>query len=143
MQVSRREGGFTLLEVLVAFAIAAPALMLLYRQAGLSSGMTRTALSYEEAVSRARSHLDAMTDAALTPGERQGDDGGGFHWRTRIAPLGTLPPPRTAGPGRPGPYRGGTALYAVVVELTWPGTGGPRNVTLESRRLGPALAALP
>jgi len=55
----RAERGFTLLEVLIAFAIAALALALLFRAASDGMLSVRTAGRYEEAVVRARSHLAA------------------------------------------------------------------------------------
>ena len=136
-----RDGGFTLLEVLVAFAIAAPALALLYRQGVTSMDATRTAAATQEAISRAQSRLDALGDDGLVAGERTGDDGGGFRWRTRIASLAAAPPPRPAPRGSP--YAAGTALYAVTVEVSWSGPGGARAFTLDTRRVGPATAASP
>lgn len=127
--------GFTLLEVMVALAIALPALILMYRQGALALDMTRSATAYQEAVSRARSRLDALTDAALVPGERSGEDGGPYHWRTQIVPVASLPAPR--GMPASSPYAAGTTLYAVTVELSWPGTRGVQTLRLQSRRLGP------
>lgn len=137
----RPDGGFTLLEVLVAFAIAAPALALLYRQGVVSMGVTRTAASYQEAISRAQSRLDSLADDSLAAGDRNGDDGGGFSWRTRIAPIASTAPPRPAPRGSP--YAGGTTLYSVIVEVSWSGPGGARTLALDTRRLGPASAARP
>ena len=82
-----REAGFTLLEVLVAFIIAALALAALF--SGALGGLRAAATSgrYLEAVSRAESHLAAATTGdALAAGDRQGDEGAGFHWHVRIAP---------------------------------------------------------
>lgn len=138
----RREGGFTVLEVLVAFAIAAPALALLYRQGVVSLGITRTAASYQEAISRAQSRLDSLAGSALVAGERDGDDGGGFHWRTWIVPVASTAP-RVPPARRALPYAGGTTLYSVVVEVSWSGAGGARTLSLDTRRLGPALAVPP
>ena len=103
----RSERGFTLLEVVVAFAIAALALSVLFRAA--TGGMTAVATAgrYEEAVSRAKSHLAAIGhEGAITEGETEGDDGSGFHWRIRIVAgrcdqpvgwsTGALPPGRLA-----------------------------------------------
>ena len=121
----------------MAFAIAAPALMLLYRQGTVSVGITRTSASYQEAISRAQSRLDSLGDGGLVAGERDGDDGGGFRWRTRITPLASATP---SGPARPrgSPYAAGASLYAVTVEVSWPGAHGIRTLTLDTRRLGPA-----
>lgn len=121
--------------MLVALAIAIPALVLMYRQGAMAITATRSAASYEEAIARARSHLEALVDTALIPGERSGDDGGVYRWRTRIAPLAVATPPGQ--PKRGSPYAGGTALFAVSVQIAWPGLAGERTVTLETRRLGP------
>jgi len=137
----RTDAGFTLLEVLVALAIAIPALTMLYRQGVVSMGVTQTATAYQEAISRAQSRLDTLSDDSLVPGERNGDDGNGFFWRTRIAPIASTAPPRPA--PRASPYARGTSLFAVAVEISWAGANGPRKLTLNTRRLGPASAAAP
>ena len=116
------ERGFTLLEVLVAFVIAALALGVLFR--GTIDGLygAQTAARYEEAVTRAQSHLAALTAGSLAPGDRQGDDGNGFHWRERITPVETTAP---------------AALYAVSVAVSWT-DGSRRTVELDSERIGAA-----
>ena len=80
-----RQRGFTLLEVLIALVIAGIALATVFRAASENISATGAAARYQEAVSRARSHLDG-TSVNLTFGEQEGDDGGGFHWRVRGAP---------------------------------------------------------
>ena len=134
------ECGFTLLEVLVALAIALPALLLLYRQGAFALEMTDTAATYAEAVSRARSRLDALVDTSLQPGERSGDDGGRYRWRTQITPLSTSA--RRADAAR-SLYAAGTTLYAVRVEIAWSGPTRSRAVVLDTRRLGPAVTQSP
>ena len=136
------EAGFTLLEVLVALAIAIPALVLLYRQGAVAMGVTRTATAYQEAISRAQSRLDALTGTGLAAGEGEGDDGGGFRWRTRIAPVASVSlPSRPA--SNPASLGAGSTLYAVAVEISWPGPTGTRRFLLETRRLGMAPAGPP
>jgi len=88
----RADGGFTLLEAIVAFTIAALALAVLYRGAAEGLRATRTAGDVEQAIARARSHLAAQ-GVALAPGDQQGDDGGGFHWHVRTTPVGSFAPP--------------------------------------------------
>ncbi len=130
-QAGPAEAGFTLLEVLVALAIAVPALVLLYRQGALAMGAARTAATYQEAISRAQSRLDALTGTGLAAGEEEGDDGGGFRWRTRIVPVASAPLPPHASS-----RVGGNTLYAVAVEILWLGPAGMQRFLLETRRLG-------
>jgi general secretion pathway protein I len=134
-----RDSGFTLLEVLIAFAIASIALALLYR--GATDGLlgSRLALRTDEAVARARSRLAVLCDGApLTPGEQSGDDGGGFTWRTQInrAAMETV---ARGGEDQPSaPMR--ADMFAVRVIMLWPGTTQPHQISLETRCLsvGPA-----
>ena len=137
----KQQDGFTLLEVLVALAIAIPALLVLYRQGATALDATGASLAYQEAIARAQSRLASLTEASLQPGDRQGDDGGNFHWHTRILPARTITLPRTLTPK--GPYAGGVTLYDVSVQISWPNGDTSRSVTLQSRRLGPAAGEAP
>lgn len=134
------ERGFTLIEVLVAFAIAALSVAVLVR--AVSTGMlaAHTARNYEEAVVRARSHLAALgRDATLVVGDRSGDDGEGFRWRLSVRPLAAGALPQKAGSPQFGPNRSLT-LFAVDVGIAWTGLGGTREIVLHSLRLGNAQA---
>jgi general secretion pathway protein I len=115
----RAEAGFTLLEVLAAFVIAALATLVLC-QAGFSGAAESAAAArYEEAVARAQSRLAAVGRLGpLRPEIQSGDDGGGYHWQLRVTA-------RQAG--------GGLALYAVQVTERF----GNREVTLRTEMLGP------
>src|SRR6266480_747260 len=87
---SCRDSGFTLLEVVVALAIAALAIVGLFHAAGGGLLAVNTAGRVEEAVQRAQSHLAAIgRSAALIQGEFTDDDGGGYHWRLRVQPVAT------------------------------------------------------
>lgn len=132
----RRRDGFTLLEVMVALAIAIPALILLYQQAALALNLTGAAFATQDALSRAQSHLSALAASGLREGDREGDDGGAYHWRTRVVQAATLPPGRNV-PGQ------GATLYDVSVAISWPARGGTSSVTLSTRLLGPAEAGSP
>jgi general secretion pathway protein I len=120
----RRQGGFTLLEVLVALAIAGLALAVMTDAATGGFLATKTARGYQEALSRAKSHLAALgSDASLIPGQADGDDGGGFHWRYRVA--------ERARQGQPG-----LALYEIEVGVAWSAGGHQREVVLRTERVG-------
>ncbi len=131
---TQRTAGFTLLEVLIAFIIAALALAALMR-AGMSGlSATRVATRYEEAVARARSHLSAAAHGAtLAPGDNQGDDGGGFHWRVRVSPVATITPPPLSPLRQSGPP---ITLYAVSVWIIWHDGGTSREVQLDTEQIG-------
>ena len=124
--------GFTLLEVVVALAIAAVALVGLF-QAG-SGGLfaVDTAARLEEAIQRAQSHLAAVgRDAALVQGEFTDDDGGGYRWQLRVQPIASHPAlaPTVSSAGSP-------TLYDVEVAILWSGRAGDRSIVLKTLRLG-------
>ena len=123
------ESGFTVLEVLVALAIALPAVLLLYRQGIQAIDTGRTAAAYQEAISRAQSRLEATAAGVLAESERSGADGGGYRWRASILKLGAFDPPRSG--GQPGVR---VELYAIRIDIVW-GEGAGRQLTLNSRRL--------
>ncbi len=130
--------GFTLLEVLVAFVIAALALAALF--GGGLGGLQAASTSgrYLEAVSRAESHLAAATTGdALAPGDRQGDEGAGFHWRVRIVPSATEAGDPAA---RNKPV---LTLYAVSAAVSWSEGGHTRRVELDTQRAASAPPAPP
>ena len=125
-----RERGFTLIEVLVAFAIAAMALGLLFQAASSSGNAARQAGNYEEAVSRAKSHMAALgRESDIAPGEQSGDDGGGYRWRTSITPSAVAQPPQDANPNAR------LTLYNVEVSVSWTDGSHPRSVVLHTQRL--------
>lgn len=84
-----RDSGFTLIEVLVSFAILVAAVSLL--QGGFGGGWRgiRAADLETEALEIAKAKLaTAGIEEVLEPGTSEGDAGGGFTWRSVIEPYG-------------------------------------------------------
>jgi general secretion pathway protein I len=133
----RRSGGFTLLEVVVALAIAGLALVGLFQAGSTGLFAADTAARAEEAVERAQSHLAAAgRNAALSAGEFTDDDGGGYRWRLSVQPVTTRQMP-----GSDGVSTTNVTLYAVQVEISWRDAGHERAVVLKTLRLGTAAGS--
>lgn len=133
------DAGFTLLEVLVAFVIAALALGVLFEGAVGGIRATQVADRTAEALTRARSHLATVGNGVvLRPTTQEGDDGSLYHWTLRIAPLQSV----ASGTGR---QASRLVLYGVQVTESWPdsSSGGDhtRVVILRTRRLGSQAGA--
>jgi general secretion pathway protein I len=127
-----RSRGFTLLEVVVALAIAGLALVGLFRAGSGGLFAVDTAARAEEAIQRAQSHLAAIgRDAGLIEGETSGDDGDGYRWRLRVQPL-----TNRQSPAPDGVSSVTTTLFNVEVAISWPGHTGDRAVVLRTLRLG-------
>lgn len=128
----RGEAGFALLEVVVAAGIAALALVALFQTGSAGLFTAGEAIRVAEAVNLAQSRLAAIADAgAIAPGETEGDDGGGYHWRLSARPILS----RQASTPAPGPGGAATTLYDIRVTVSWGARRHPRSVELESRRI--------
>lgn len=117
----RDESGILLLETLIAFVIAALALVVVYRAIFDGAAASSIASRSEAALSRAQSRLAAFE--AFAPSARYvktGDDGDGFRYREAAQPL----PPVGASPLR---------LMRLSVTESW---GGPGPDTILSRATG-------
>lgn len=134
--VRPNQSGFTLLEVLIAFVIMALTLAVLFRGMAASLRATRAAGQYEEGLSRAQSHLDAITapGVGISPRVEKGDEGHGFSWRIEIKPMATGTAVRQQSSDGPGPR---LTLYAATVTETWHGGANPGEITLRTELLGP------
>ena len=120
-------GGFTLIEVLVALAIAALGLSLLMAATGSGLHNATVADQYIKATSQAQSRLALVgRTIAIRKGEYSGAEGDGFHWHVQIAA-----PILRAGSGS------GPVIYPVTVTESWPSRAGQTSVSLYSERLGP------
>ncbi len=130
---ARSDQGFTLFEVLVAFLIAAMAVATVVRVTTTAVAATRIAGRYDEAVSRAQSHLALATALPLIESDRQGDEADGFHWHVAV---------EAAAVAHPAPRYSANAaatltLYRIIVVMSWREDGSSRAVQLSSARLGP------
>ncbi len=89
---SGRDGGFTLIEVLVSFAILVAAVSVL--QSGFGGGWrgVRAANMETEALEIAKAKLATIgIETALEAGVAEGDAGGGFTWTSITEPQGAPP----------------------------------------------------
>jgi general secretion pathway protein I len=118
--------GFTLVEALVAFAVAAVLLAALFPALSSSLQVEGRSDSEHRAVLWAESLIDAMAQSGSLPtGESSGVIDPVTHWRARVRPLGT-----TA-------MAGGTSLsaYEVTVEVTVEAPRGVAQASLTTVRL--------
>ena len=126
MRTMRRSPkGFTLIEVLVAFAVAALGLAALMQIFGTGLQSARISEGYARATLLAESKLASVgIEEPLVAGESGGDFGDGFRWRLIVQPLDD------------GETTALVASFRVRVTVSW-GTEGraPRSVTLDSLRL--------
>jgi general secretion pathway protein I len=125
--------GYTLIEVLVAFAILALALTILL---GTLSGAARQ-VRWSDQAGRAALHAQSLLDQvgvaeSLAPGRRSGEfEDGHFHWSLDIAPYDDplLPPADRVDPAAP-------RLLRLSLRVQWGDAGDPRTrLDLQSLRL--------
>lgn len=138
------EAGFSLIEAVVALAVAALAVAAVYQLIATGLNGAREAEARARAVLLAQSLLAELESGPLQAAERSGSEAG-LRWRTRVAPYRSLPlPPETAtaadreGAGAAAPRTGGDAvpaLHLLEVAVAW-GEGEGRRFELRSLRLG-------
>ena len=112
-------GGFSLLEVLVAFVILALVATALFRLFGGALGNAGIAEDASRAVLVAQSRLDAARTELRSDSGAEGD--GRIAWTTRVEPWEAPDAPAAAGAATP---MLATQLYRVSVEVRYPGAGG-------------------
>lgn len=130
MRARTRQAGFSLIEVLVAFAILALALGILLSLFATGLRNTAVAHDYGQALVLAEGRMAALQAeefAQVTPGVSAGMFAGRYAWRSEVRPLDE------AATGVKG-----VALYALHVEVQWPAGRQPRRIALSSVRLGRA-----
>ncbi len=127
--------GFTLLEVLIAFVIAALAMGALFGGTVAGLDATSVAAKYDEAVSLARSHLAAVGHgSAIAPQQTSGADGEGFTWHLSIREAGSrqlaLSDQDRANDIRPSR----AILFDILVTESWKVGHRDRQVSIATRR---------
>jgi general secretion pathway protein I len=131
-----RDAGFTLLEVMIAFVIAALALSMLYQGATGGLRATAAATRVEEAISLAKSHLAAIgRGQGIAQQDSSGVDGDGFDWRLHVQPISTrqltLSDSDRANDTKPT----AAVLYDVEVTESWTDAGHAHHVSLGTHKL--------
>ncbi len=132
--------GFTLLEVLVAFALLAIGLGLLL--ATLSSGVHSVARSSQstQATLYAESMLDTLgADQRLQPGRSQGVfENGRYRWTLDVSPFRPpAPAPASGDPSTADPNLQGVAenvLFRVMLQVQWGTPGTEQTLRVDTLR---------
>ena len=107
----RSRRGFTLIEVMVALAVVAMALVAVLPSFGVALRLGDGAEAERIAMLTARSLVDRLAvDADLRPGVREGSVDGGAGWRATIRPV-------TAAPGWGGGFHPRLAPLSVTLEV--------------------------
>ena len=123
----RRQDGFSLLEVLVAFAVLAISLGVLMQIFSRATLTTVTTLQYSEAASLAESLLSRVgSEIPLQPGARSGRSVDGFDWEITITPI-HLHDDAFSEPE--------VIPYAVNASVLWRDTNQVRRLSLPTLRL--------
>jgi len=118
----RHQRGLTLLELLVAFAIMALSLGMLYRAMGSSARSVADVDRYQRAVVLAESLL-SLRDAIPEQGLNQSGESAGYQWRLTTAPYAT----EFNGPAIP-------PLHEVNIVISWSDGVRLRNFELSTLR---------
>lgn len=125
-------GGFTLIEIIIAFGVLALGLTLLLGTLSGASRQLRQAGDAGQAALHAQSLLDERADGLLQPGRENGTfEDGRYRWQLAVAPWHDPQPRTTDAPEDPFAAR----LLHVQLDVQW-GDGGPQQrLHLTSLRL--------
>jgi general secretion pathway protein I len=127
----RRARGYTLIEVIVAFAVLALALTLLLGTLSGAGKQVRWADDAGRAALYAQSLIDQLgIGVPLAPGQRQGDfEDGRYHWQLQVSPWRdpAQPPDQPQGLAAP-------SLLAVTLRIDW-GNDANQQLQVSTLRL--------
>jgi len=132
----RHAGGFSLLEVLVAFIIVALVVTALFRLYGGALGNASAADEWTRAllVAQSRLALAASAQPLLESTDAGSDADGRIDWRTSVTPY--VPPDADADLERASEAMA-TRLFRVTVDVRFPGIAGQsRTLTLSTLKVG-------
>jgi len=135
----RKQRGFSLLEILVAFSILALSLGVLMQIFSGSLRNTEVTHDQAQAVMLAQSLLaSAGVEAPLSPGETGGVQTGKYRWLLRVRPF---PDEIRAGETEAVRLPPVLDLWEVTASVTWGGIAGvpERGVSLATLRVQPAV----
>ncbi|SFK38200.1 type IV pilus modification PilV family protein [Rhodanobacter glycinis] len=122
---ARRQGGFSLLEVIAAILLLAITFAALMQVAGGAIGLTRRAAAHDEAAMWARSKLDsAFVLDAPKPGVTAGRFDKDYRWRLQVTPW------TAAGVSQGGMMR----LYRLDLEVMWGTASHPNRARFTTLR---------
>jgi general secretion pathway protein I len=124
----KHQSGFSLLEVVVAFAILALSLGVLMQLFSRALGTTALSRDYSRATTLAQARLDAVgIDIPLEAGSYGGEPEDGFSWQLTVEPY----------PLRELAWEPGFDVFLVTSMVSWDeGREAPRWLSLSSLRLG-------
>lgn len=119
---ARRQQGMTLLEILVALAIMAISLGMIYRATGSNARSVGDLDRYQYAVQLAQSIMDSR-DSVYEGGWNASGDSNGYQWSVQSAPY----PTGIEGPNIP-------MLFQLHISVAWEQGGKPRSMELDTLR---------
>lgn len=129
--LSGRQRGFSLLEILVAFAILSLSLGVLLRIFGGAGRIAATADEYSRAIVVAESLMAAAgIDTPLQPGETHGEIGEDYRWTLKVDPY-PIDEGLFGGSGANVPFK----PYWVALTVEWGDPDDPRAFDLTTLRL--------
>jgi general secretion pathway protein I len=130
---SRRQRGFSLLEVIAAILLLAVAFTALMKVAGSAINLTQNAAEHSEAAMWARGKLDsAFVGEPVTPGSSSGQFNKKFRWQLNVTPwnqIGATPPNALL------------HLYQLDLDVLWGPLAHPRSAHFRTLRLSGSDAA--